>query len=278
MKPISIYIVEDELLISASLKSQLQQFGYEVRGSAMSGEICLTEIAELSLQGREPEIVLMDIHLRGEMDGIETAKRINENFNCAIIFLTGQSSKEVYERSFKIKPFGYLLKPIDMEQTKMTVEIASYQRNLEIENNLYQKDLETLLEKRSQENKELMIMYQSVVDNSLLGLTIMQDDRFVFVNNRTATIFGTTIEEFHSFSMNDLISLLHPEDQEKLRSISGHRINDEVISQQSVVRLYAHDQKLKYIQIIAKAIQYKGEPALHQTFMDITDYYNSRTL
>ena len=80
MNPISIYIVEDELLISASLKSQLQQFGYTICGSSIRGESCLEEIAELSKQGREPEIVLMDIHLRGELDGIDTAKKIIEKF------------------------------------------------------------------------------------------------------------------------------------------------------------------------------------------------------
>jgi PAS domain S-box-containing protein len=272
MNPISIYIVEDELLISASLKSQLQQFGYEVRGSAMSGEICLEEIAELSRQGREPEIVLMDIHLRGEMDGIETAKKMNEKFNCAIIFLTGQSSKEVYERSFKIKPFGYLLKPIDMEQTKMTVEIASYQRNLEIENNLYQKDLEALLEKRSQENKELISMYQSIVDNSLLGLAIMQDEKFVFVNKRFAEIFGFTHEEFNFFSIQDVIGLLHPEDKEKIVSLSKASMDYTDDPQRTCVRIFTKDNRVRHFETALKPIVYKGKPALHQTFLDITDY------
>ncbi|MEI7500792.1 MAG: response regulator [Bacteroidota bacterium] len=272
MKTISIYIVEDELLISASLKSQLQQFGYEVCGSAMSGENSLVDIEELSSQGREPEIVLMDIHLRGGMDGIETARIITEKFNCAIIFLTGQSSKEVYERSFKIKPFGYLLKPIDMEQTKMTVEIAAYQRNLEIENDLYQKDLEALLEKRSQENKELMVMYQTVTDNSLLGLTIFQDEKFVFVNNRTAEIFGYTPEEFQFFSIHDILGLLHPEDKEKVISISRARLNGVDILEQTHVRILTRDKQTKHLETVVRAIQFNGKPALHQTFLDITDY------
>lgn len=276
MNPISIYIVEDELLISASLKTQLQHFGYEVRGSAMSGETCLKEISELSRHGREPEIVLMDIHLRGEIDGIETAKMINEKFNCAIIFLTGQSSKEVYERSFKIKPFGYLLKPIDMEQTKMTVEIASYQRNLEIENNLYQKDLEALLERRSQENKELMDMYQTIIDNSLLGLTIIQDEKLVFVNNRTAEIFGYTLEEFHSFSIRHIVGLLHQEDQEKLIALSQARLNGLDGPQHTCVRIFTRNKQMKHLETAVKAIQFKGKPALHQTFLDITDYCYSR--
>ncbi len=274
MTHISIYIVEDELLISASLKSQLQNFGYEISGSSIRGETCLEEIAELSRKGREPEIVLMDIHLRGEMDGIETAKQINEKFNCAIIFLTGQSSKEIYDRSFKIKPFGYLLKPIDMEQTKMTIEIASYQRNLEIENTLYQKDLEALLEKRSLENKELMAMYQAIVDNSLMGLTIMQEERFVFANNRTAEIFGYPLEEFLSFSIADIVNLLHPEDQVKVIAQSRARLNGEEIPRSQRVRILTRDKQLKHIETCMKTFQFKGKPALHQTFLDITDYYN----
>jgi PAS domain S-box-containing protein len=277
MPPISIYIVEDELLISASLKSQLQHFGYEVCGSAMSGETCLTEITEFSRQGKEPEIVLMDIHLRGEMDGIETAKKITEKFNCAIIFLTGQSSKEVYESSFKIKPFGYLLKPIDMEQTKMTVEIAAYQRNLEIENELYQKDLEALLEKRSQENKELMVMYQTVADNSLLGLTIFQDEKFVFVNNRAAEIFGYTPEEFLSFTIHEIVGLLHPEDQEKVIALSQARMNGIDVPQGTCIRIFTLDKQIRYLEAVVKEIQFKGKPALHQTFLDITKYYHPRT-
>jgi PAS domain S-box-containing protein len=272
MSPISIYIVEDELLISASLKSQLQQFGYEISGSSIRGESCLEEIAELSRQGREPEIVLMDIHLRGEMDGIETAKLINDQFNCAIIFLTGQSSKEIYERSFKIKPFGYLLKPIDMEQTKMTIEIASYQRNLEIENTLYQKDLEALLEKRSQENKELMAMYQTIVDNSLMGLTIIQDEKFVFANNRTAEIFGYTLDEFLSFSYSGIVNLVHPDDQTKVLTLSRERVNGDELSQNTRIRVITPDQQLKRIEIQVKSVQFKGKPALHQTFLDITGF------
>jgi PAS domain S-box-containing protein len=275
MNPISIYIVEDELLISANLKSQLRQFGYEISGSSIRGESCLDDIAELSRLGKEPEIVLMDIHLRGDLDGIETAKLINDKFNCAIIFLTGQSSKEIYERSFKIKPFGYLLKPIDMEQTKMTIEIASYQRNLEIENNLYQKDLEALLEKRSQENQELMAMYQTIVDNSLMGLTIMQNEKFVFANNRTAEIFGYPLDEFLAFSITDIVKLLHPEDQVRMIAQSQARLNGMEFPQNQRIRILTRDNKMKFIETHVKAVQFKGKPALHQTFLDITDFYKA---
>ncbi|MEI7980662.1 MAG: response regulator [Bacteroidota bacterium] len=270
MKPISVYIVEDELLISASLKSQLQSFGYEILGSSSQGETCLEEITELSRTGKEPEIILMDIHLRGEQnDGIEVAKKINEKFNCAIIFLTGQSSKEVYDRSFKIKPFGYLLKPIDMEQTKMTIEIAAYQRNLEIENRLYQKDLEALLEKRSRENLELMSMYQTIVNNSLIGLTIMQDEKFVFANYRAAEIFGCQLDEFLTFSKNDIIQFIHPEDQSK--ALSAYSVQFYGVGQSFLVRIITRSGTLKKMEAYIKTVEFKGIPALHQTFMEIAD-------
>jgi len=270
MNPIRIYIVEDELLISASLRSQLEHFGYEISGSSIRGESCLEEIAELSRQGKEPEIVLMDIHLRGEMDGIETAKVLNEKFNCAIIFLTGQSSKEIYERSFKIKPFGYLLKPIDMEQTKMTIEIASYQRNLEIENTLYQKDLEALLEKRSQENREIMAMYQTIIDNSLMGLTIMQDDKFVFANHRTAEILGYPLETVFSLTCDEILKLVHADDRKRVIRFSKSRFNGEAHSIR--VRIYTSDGAMKHIEVHIKLVQFKGKPAFHQTFLDITGF------
>ena len=274
MNPISIYIVEDELLISATLKSQLQQFGYDVCGSSIRGETCLEEIAELSKQGREPEIVLMDIHLRGELDGIDTAKKIIEKFNCAIIFLTGQSSKEIYERSFKIKPFGYLLKPIDMEQTKMTIEIASYQRNLEIQNTLYQKDLEALLEKRSQETKETISMYQAIVNNSFLGLTIMQGNRFVFANTRAAEIFGYPQEVFLSFSLENIIDIIHPEDQGKVNFLLNSELNGNEGTKHRV-RILTKDKQIKRLEASFRLIQFNGKPAIHQTFLDITNFYTT---
>ena len=272
MKPISIYIVEDELLISASLKSQLQGFGYEITGSSIRGETCLEEIARLSQQGREPEIVLMDIHLRGELDGIDTARLINEKFNCAIIFLTGQSSKEIYERSFKIKPFGYLLKPIDMEQTKMTIEIASYQRNLEIENNLYQKDLEALLEKRSQEIRELVAMYQTIVENAQTGLSIMQDGRFVFANQRTADLFGLPVRDFLALTPDEIRNAIFSDDRERIALLTQASDPENRQPLHFRVRIQAPGNRLTHVEVSAQPVEFKERPALHVTFQDITEF------
>ena len=260
------------MIISASLKAQLQQSGYSVCGCSMRGEICLEEIRQLSTEGREPEIILMDIHLRGDMDGIETARIISENYNCAIIFLTGQSSKEVYESSFKIKPFGYLLKPIDMEQMRMTIEIAAYQRGLEIENKIYQRELEYLLEKRSQENIELIRMYDSIINNSLLGLTIVQDGKLIFANSRTADIFGYPIGEFQKFSIHDIMGFIHEDDRGKLKELMDTSIFRNGIPRHILVRIISSNGEQKYIDTHVSTVQYKEKPAFYQTFLDITTH------
>ncbi|MFZ4571989.1 MAG: response regulator [Bacteroidales bacterium] len=275
MSTISIFIVEDELLISASLKSQLQSFGYVVLGSSTRGEQCIEEIERLSKEGKEPEIVLMDIHLRGEIDGIETARSLVEKFNCAIIFLTGQSSKEIYERSFKIKPFGYLLKPIDMEQTKMTIEIAAYQRNLEIENRAYQQQLEILLEQRKRENDEITALYHTITNNSLVGMTITQDDKIVFANKHIAEILGFTMEELTGFSVQNLIELVHPENRSAMIAKMQLRQDGQEMPNSNRFRLMRKDGVICYLESYSKTVQIKGRSAIHQIYFDITPYWEA---
>lgn len=272
MSTISIFIVEDELLISASLKSQLQSFGYEVLGSSTRGEHCIEEVERLSGQGKEPEIVLMDIHLRGEIDGIETARRLVDKFNCAIIFLTGQSSKEIYERSFKIKPFGYLLKPIDMEQTKMTIEIAAYQRNLEIENVVYQQQLEELLEKRKKENDEMSMLFQTIADNSLVGMTIIQDNSIIYANQRIAEMLGLDIAELLKLNPMELTKMIHPDDRGSMISRMEQRLDGKEAPNSSRYRLVRKDQSEIHLESYCRLIQYRGKPALHYLYFDISPY------
>ena len=149
MKGISVYLVEDELLIAACLMDQLKTAGFQILGSSTRGEQCIEEITTLKQEGREPEVILMDINLRGQIDGIETARRIIKLFDCAIVFLTGQSPKEIYERSFSIKPFGCVLKPYDQEQMSMSIEIAAYQRALELENIELKKRMASLTSKQA---------------------------------------------------------------------------------------------------------------------------------
>ncbi len=154
MAPISLYIVEDELIIAHDLKAKLTELGYEVMGIDTKGENAIENIANLQESNKEPDIVIMDVKLAGKMDGIEAARILTENYNCGIIFLTSMNKNEVFSKSFSLKPYAYLFKPVDIDQIRAAIEVANYQRNLEITNERIISELKNEIEQRKKAEKE----------------------------------------------------------------------------------------------------------------------------
>jgi len=113
-----ILIVEDELLVQTYLKENLSKY-YKIVGVAVSGKEAIEKTAK-----HLPDIILMDINLEGKMDGIEAAKKISEEHDIAILFLTSRKDDETLERAKLIKPFGYINKPVDFSVLKANIDIA----------------------------------------------------------------------------------------------------------------------------------------------------------
>jgi len=160
MAPISLYIVEDELIIAHDLKSKLTALGYDVLGIDTKGENAIENIANLQETNMEPDIVIMDVRLAGKMDGIEAARILTENYNCGIIFLTSMNKSEVFTKSFSLKPYAYLFKPVDIDQIRAAIEVANYQRNLEITNERIISELKSEIEQRKRVEKERNLRLQ----------------------------------------------------------------------------------------------------------------------
>jgi DNA-binding response OmpR family regulator len=154
MTKISLYIVEDELILAHDLKAKLTDYGYNVLGMDTKGESALSNIGTLKEQNNEPDIVIMDVKLSGQMDGIEAARIITENFNCGIIFLTSLNRKEVFTKSFSLKPHAYLFKPVDIDQIRASIEVAFYQRRLELTNERIISELKNEIQQRKNAEKE----------------------------------------------------------------------------------------------------------------------------
>ncbi len=107
MKKRKVMVVEDESLVAADLQYSLNTLGYNVSDVVACGEDAI-ECARYN----KPDIVLMDIRLRGPMDGIDAARQINEFHNIPIIFMTAYSDSVTLERIKEIKPAGYVFKPL----------------------------------------------------------------------------------------------------------------------------------------------------------------------
>lgn len=119
MGDIPILIVEDEALIAAHLEEVLADAGYQVIGPYADGHEALRSIPDA-----RPELVLMDIKLVGELDGIETAIEIRRRFRIPVIFLTAFAFGVLVERARKAEPYGYLLKPLREKDLIVALEMA----------------------------------------------------------------------------------------------------------------------------------------------------------
>ncbi len=121
MKKTKILVVEDELLVAEDLKYRLSSLGYQVVGVASSGKAAIAKAVEL-----KPDLILMDIKLQGEMDGIEAAGKIKLHQNIPVIFLTAYSDDATLKRAKITEPFGFLIKPYEDRELQINIEVGLF--------------------------------------------------------------------------------------------------------------------------------------------------------
>jgi CheY-like chemotaxis protein len=114
-------------LVAFDLKQQLEALGYRVAALVPSGEQAVEKAAEL-----QPDVVLMDIHLEGAMDGIAAAQQIHERWRLPVVFLTAYAEDETLQRAQASLPFGYLVKPVDIRELHATLQMALIRRAAEV--------------------------------------------------------------------------------------------------------------------------------------------------
>ncbi len=168
MKNIHILVVEDERIVSMDIKNSLTRLGYSNVSLASSGEEALDMISSV-----EPDLVLMDILLRGPMDGVETARKVRERYDIPIIYITAYADEMTLQRAKVTEPYGYILKPFQERELHTTIEMALYKHK--VENEL-------------RENEE---RYRRFFEEDLTGDFISSADGLILACNKAfAYIFG----------------------------------------------------------------------------------------
>ena len=140
MKRKKALIVEVEKVIALDLHSILSSAGFSVGGEVATGKQAIAAV-----KNSPPDIILMDIVLKGSIDGIETAKIISEQFTIPIIFLISTSDKKALRRAKHSNAYGYILKPFDTRDVLTAVEMALYKHKIELEAKEQQRWLTTTL-------------------------------------------------------------------------------------------------------------------------------------
>lgn len=211
-----ILVVEDESIVGLHLESALKRLGYDVLEIASTGEEAIMKTQEL-----HPELILMDIVLKGEMDGIEAASQIRAKFDVPIIYLTAYGDESTLQRAKITEPFGYIIKPFEERELHNAIEIALYKHEMDKKMRHMERMLSTTL--------------RSIGDGVI---SIDMHGHVTFMNPAAETLTGwkqedakdKTLKEIFNikeFSMKDL--------RESLKSATKEGLVFELISDSSVL-------------------------------------------
>lgn len=128
MAKTNVLVVEDESIVSKDIQHSLKKLGYNVVGAASTGERAFELAAS-----EKPDIILMDIMLKGDTNGIETAQRVKEELQIPVIYLTAYADESTLEKAKVTEPYGYIIKPFKEVDLHTSIEMALYKFSKEKE-------------------------------------------------------------------------------------------------------------------------------------------------
>lgn len=205
---VRIVIVEDERILALNLQQRLLKLGYEVPAIAGSAEQALFFV------GREnPDLVLMDIHIDGGIDGIDVAQQLIDLYQTPIIYLTAYSEESTLARARATKPYGYLLKPFSERDLHATMQMALERRNAEL----------------ALANSEARLRF--ALDAARMGAWELNlDTRRMVYSGDASRIFGFSEMAF-SDSLDALLATVHDADRPAINAIFQHGGSDKFSSE-----------------------------------------------
>ena len=181
-----ILVVEDERIVGKDIERRLKDLGYRVAGVVSTGEKTIERVG-----GSAPDLILMDIRLKGSMDGIETAEVMRREFDVPVVYLTAYADEATLERAKVTEPFGYILKPFNERDLHSTIEMALYKHKME----------KQLTEKEAWLSTTLKSIGDGVITTDVTGIVN-------FLNPAAEALTGLSQEDAIGRQFNDLCSVL----------------------------------------------------------------------
>lgn len=192
MSEVKILIVEDESIVAMDIKHRAEGLGYVVTAITPSGEEAIEHVAE-----NMPDLVLMDIVLKGEMDGIEAAQKIRDAYDVPVVYLTAYSDERTLKRAKITEPFGYIIKPFEDRELHSAVEVALYKHQME--------------SKLKESEKWLSTTLESIGD---AVIATDKNGKLKFMNPVASEITGWEYDTAIGQQLSDIFKIIHEENGE----------------------------------------------------------------
>ncbi len=204
MSKTKVMVVEDESIVAIDITQRLENMGYEVTATVSSGEKAI-EMAEKTM----PHIILMDIVLKGKIDGIKASEEIGKHWRIPVVYLTAYSDEKTLERAKLTRPFGYIIKPFEDREIHSIIEVA-----------LYKHEMESKLKESEEKYKTILKSIQDVL------FTLDLNERCTMVSENQLQSYGSTPEQFLGKTTSEIFGegyLIH------------HEANKRVLNGESLV-------------------------------------------
>jgi PAS domain S-box-containing protein len=246
-----VLLVEDERISAFNLQQGLRRLGYDVPSIASSGAAAL----EIIMRDR-PDIVLMDIHIEGDIDGIETAGRIPPELMIPVIYLTAYSEDSTLKRAAETRPYGYLLKPFSERELHAMIQMAMQRHATELA--LHNSEAEL---RRSREDFRFLFR-----DNPLpMWVYDLETTRFIDVNDAAVETYGYARDEFLSLSVFDIRPV---EDEPLVRALLGRDAPRYL--EASGLRHRRKNGDIIQVDVFSHALEFERRPARVAVAIDVT--------
>jgi len=230
MEKVQILLVEDESIEAMDIKQTVQSFGYEVQYTASRGEEALEKAQELL-----PDLILIDIILKGEMDGIEVCSEIKK-LNIPFIYLTAHSEESTFQKALKTEPYGYVLKPFDPVELKYAIEMALYKKEME---------------KKLSESQDTFHLLTETLDD-IIYVVDLKKQKIIYISSACQKITGWETESFYQ-NPELWMEMMHPEDRPKVTSHISN-LQDEGKEKKIEYRIQTRNGDTKWISESFKVI------------------------
>jgi PAS domain S-box-containing protein len=246
---VNILIVEAENLFAVFLEKQVKDIGYNAAGSVSSGEEAIEFVKH-----NDVHLILMNIKLKGKIDGIACAEIINSTQNIPIIILSGAADQETVKRVSSSTAFNFLPKPVDEKNLSVIIPMTLSKHSI--------------AKKLSESEKR----FRMLTECSLAGVYIIQDNKFRYVNPAFLSLFG--------YSEAEVIDKLGPGDfaYPESRHIIEKNIELRLAGKEESIhysfKAVKKDSSVVFCEVLGRRIDYEGKPAIIGTLINVTDQKN----
>ncbi len=242
-----VLIVEDDRFISTILSMFIKDLGHKLIGSCETGmeavEMCKKE---------QPDVVLMDIHIEGEMDGIQTTEKLKTEFDIPVIYVSSDTSSYIIERAIVTNSYGFLVKPVNKKELGISIDLAYYKHKVDVE------------------QKERERGYRQFISESPVPIVIVNDGKIQYLNNLALEVVFKT-HYIEDVLLQPFMSFVAEEDREIVGKLfedfraAGRCFKCQTIRFQDVHGRY------NLVEIDGSGVKFNNKNSLQVIIRDVSD-------